>query len=263
MLFAVLASIGYALACVLQALKLFRKTAINRQIIVTLSAVSVALHGLAVYHAMFTETGIDLGFYHVASLVAFFFGALLVGSAMGKPLDNLFFVLFPISILTLLFSAFLASPYTPRAFSAGIIVHILVSILAYSILTISAAHAVLLIVQDKRLKAHHPGGMMWGLPPLQTMERLLFEILVVGVVMLTLAIVTGLLFVSDMFAQHLLHKTVLTIVAWIIYGILLWGHFLKGWRGSSAAKWTLSAFAVLVLAFFGSKFVLELVLDMQ
>ena len=262
MIFVTTSATAYFIAFVLQSARLFRKLTDARLWVLSAAAIAVVSHAVAVQQLLFVGGGIDLGFYKVTTMVALFFGALLVISAVTKPVENLFIALFPVSIFSLVLAATLASPYTPRDdFSLGILLHILVSVFAYSVMTIGAAHALLVIVQDRRLKAHHPGGMLWALPPLQTMERLLFEMLVVGMVMLTIAIGTGLVFVEDIFAQHLVHKTALTILAWCIYGILLWGHFQRGWRGSAAARWTLAGFGFLVLAFLGSKFVLELLLQ--
>jgi ABC-type uncharacterized transport system permease subunit len=81
-----------------------------------------------------------------------------------------------------------------------------------------------------------------------------------GVSFLSLSLITGFLFVEDLFVQHLVHKTVLSIIAWCVFTILLWGHWQYGWRGRTAIKWNLSGFFVLMLAYFGSKFVLELIL---
>ena len=92
-------------------------------------------------------------------------------------------------------------------------------------------------------------------------EALLFEMIGAGFVLLTLALLSGFMFLEDMFAQHLVHKTVLSIAAWVVFGSLLWGRFKSGWRGQKALIWTLSGFVVLMLAYFGTKFVLELVLS--
>jgi ABC-type uncharacterized transport system permease subunit len=93
------------------------------------------------------------------------------------------------------------------------------------------------------------------------MEVLLFEIIFVGFVLLLAVITSGFLFMDNMFAQHLVHKTVLTVVSTSVFGVLLWGRHQLGWRGNTALRWTLSGFAVLILAYFGSKFVLELILN--
>ena len=92
------------------------------------------------------------------------------------------------------------------------------------------------------------------------MESLLFQMIAIGFAMLSLALLSGVLFLEDIFAQHLVHKTVLSLTAWLVFSVLLWGRFQFGWRGRTAIRWTLSGFAVLLLAYFGSKFVLELVL---
>jgi ABC-type uncharacterized transport system permease subunit len=93
------------------------------------------------------------------------------------------------------------------------------------------------------------------------MEAMLFELLWIGVALLTIAIVSGAVFVDDIFAQHLVHKTVLTIAAWLLFSTLLWGHYKLGWRSKTAVRFTLTGFALLMLAFFGSKLVLELILQ--
>ena len=82
-----------------------------------------------------------------------------------------------------------------------------------------------------------------------------------GFALLSAGLLTGIFFLEDIFAQHLVHKTVLSIVAWLVFGILLWGRWRFGWRGRTAIRWTLSGFVVLLLAYFGSKFVLELILQ--
>ena len=80
-------------------------------------------------------------------------------------------------------------------------------------------------------------------------------------ILLTAALISGFMFLEDMFAQRLVHKTFLSITAWAVFGILLWGRFKWGWRGQKALIWTLVGFVVLMLAYFGSKFVLELILQ--
>jgi len=96
---------------------------------------------------------------------------------------------------------------------------------------------------------------------LQTMEKLLFQLIATGFVLLSLSLLSGFLFVENLFAQHLVHKTVLSILAWLVFGILLVGRIKQGWRGQTAIRWTLGGFASLMLAYFGSKIVLEWVLN--
>lgn len=80
--------------------------------------------------------------------------------------------------------------------------------------------------------------------------------------LLSLSLLSGWIFLEDLFAQHLVHKTLLSLVAWVVFGILLWGRHVRGWRGSKAIRWTLAGFLLLMLAFFGSKLVREFILPM-
>jgi ABC-type uncharacterized transport system permease subunit len=134
-----------------------------------------------------------------------------------------------------------------------------VSILAYSLLSIAAVHAVLLAIQDKHLRNKRPGGFIRALPPLQTMESLLFQMIALGLFLLSLSLISGAIYIDDMFSQHIVHKTILSIIAWVVFATLLWGRWRFGWRGAVAIRWTLSGFFVLLLAYIGTKGVLEFV----
>jgi ABC-type uncharacterized transport system permease subunit len=101
---------------------------------------------------------------------------------------------------------------------------------------------------------------MRKLPPVQTMEHNLFQLITVGFILLTIGFITGIIFIEDLFAQHLVHKTVLSITAWIVFATLLWGRWKYGWRGNTAVKWTITGSIFLVLAYLGSKLVLEFIL---
>ncbi len=116
-------------------------------------------------------------------------------------------------------------------------------------------------LQDRQLKDGHIRGVMRLFPPMQVMESMLFDTIWLGQSLLTLAILFGFMYVDDLFAQHLVHKTVLTLVSWVIFAVLLGGRHLRGWRGRTAVRFTLAGFAVLVVAFFGSQLVLEVILN--
>jgi len=221
----------------------------------------VVLHAAVLHPQVFTSAGLDLHFFRVLSLTAWTVVLLLCVSSLTKPVENLGIVVLPLAALTLI----LDLAYPPPAGSLepmdwGLRAHILVSILAYGILSLAAVQAVLVAVQDRHLRNHHPGGFVRSLPPLQTMETLLFEMVAVGFALLSLSLFSGAAFLEDMFAQHLVHKTILSIVSWVVFGLLLWGRFRHGWRGRTAIRWTLAGFVVLALAYFGSKLVLELIL---
>jgi ABC-type uncharacterized transport system permease subunit len=138
--------------------------------------------------------------------------------------------------------------------------HILLSMGAAALLFAAAVTALLLVFLDRRLRTRRIADLPSVLPPLDALERVMFRLIGAGFVLLTLSLFTGFVFVTNLFTQHLIHKTVLSLIAWTIFGVLLIGRIRFGWRGRSAVGWTLSGFGVLALAYFGAKFVLEDVL---
>ena len=221
----------------------------------------ILLHAYLLYKGMDTEGGLNLSFFGASSLIAWTVVLLLMLSALSKPVENLGITLLPLAALTIA----LDMHFPPDHIMAGdapwaLRIHVLISLLAYSMLTMASVQAILLAIQDHHLRHRHPGGFIRSLPPLQTMEALLFEMIGFGFALLTVALISGFLFLEDLFAQHLVHKTLLSIVAWLVFGTLLWGRYRFGWRGQKALTWTLAGFVVLMLAYFGSKFVMELLL---
>jgi ABC-type uncharacterized transport system permease subunit len=138
--------------------------------------------------------------------------------------------------------------------------HILLSMGAAALLFAAAVTALLLVFLDRRLRTRRIAHLPSVLPPLDALEKVMFRLIGTGFVLLTLSLFTGFVFVTNLFAQHLFQKTVLSLIAWIIFGVLLIGRIRFGWRGRSAVGWTLSGFGMLALAYFGAKFVLEDVL---
>jgi ABC-type uncharacterized transport system permease subunit len=259
--FAVFAILLYTLSSFRQYQAISAGTPKHRQQVLGLGSAAVVCHGIAWFSQLSNAHGLDFSFFNVGSLISLVIATMLVLSALKKPLENLLVGVFPMSALIILFSLMLpTSQKSLGIIDQGITSHIILSIMAYSVLTIAAFQAVLLIVQDRQLKHKHMTGIMRVLPPLQTMDRLLFEMLSVGSILLTLSIASGFLFINDVFAQHLAHKTAFTILAWCTFIVLLLGHWRFGWRGKVASKWTLVGASFLILAYFGSKFVLEIVL---
>lgn len=222
---------------------------------------ALALHAVMLYHGLFTLGGLNMSFFNAVSLAAWTAAGLLLISALSKPVENLAILALPVAAITVLLDLrFPGSRLLSSDSDWELRLHVLSSMLAYSLLTLASAQAILLAIQDAQLRRHRPGGFVRALPPLQTMESLLFEMIGVGFVLLSVALVSGFIYLDDMFAQHVVHKTVLSIVAWVTFAMLLWGRFRFGWRGRKAIRWTLIGFAVLMLAYFGSKAVIELIL---
>jgi ABC-type uncharacterized transport system permease subunit len=138
--------------------------------------------------------------------------------------------------------------------------HILLSMGAAALLLAAAVTALLLVFLDRRLRARRIAHLPSVLPPLDALEKVMFRLIGGGFVLLTLALLTGFIFVTNLFTQHLIHKTVLSLIAWVVFGVLLIGRIRYGWRGRSAVLWTLTGFGILLLSYFGSKFVLEYLL---
>jgi ABC-type uncharacterized transport system permease subunit len=223
------------------------------------------VHAIGLYHQISLISGYHFGFFKISSL--FFWTAifLVLLSSIQKPLHNLFLIILPVNIITLFCSlantSDLGSIYLKL--SASTLIHILLSILAYSTMIVATVQTLLLAFQNYQLRHKHPTGLIRLFPPLQTMEKLLFELLWAGELLLTFVIVTGIFQISSIQEQHLHHKIAFSVIAWLIYAVLLWGRHFLGWRGNSAIRWSLAGFTFLILAYLGSKLVLELILGIN
>ena len=183
-------------------------------------------------------------------------------SSLRKPLENLFLGLFPLAIISIIASLSISSNSAPTNMGPGLASHVLLSILAYSFITIAALQSGFLAYQNHQLKHGHAGGLLNKFPPLQDMESFLFELLWVGQLLLSLGIVAGFLFNEEIWGiEGVPHKIIFSILAWIVFAVLLWGRHQLGWRGQTAIKGTLIGFGLLLIGFYGSKFVLEFILS--
>ncbi len=223
-------------------------------------AVAAVLHAAVSYHSLFGHGTLNLGFFNALSLVAWIMVVLMLLLALGRPVESVGVLLYPVAAVTVILDGLFHAPQFLGHVWWGLDAHIVISLLAYSVLSVASLQAILLAVQHHHLRNKHPGGLVRALPPLQTMETLLFQMITVGFILLSLALVTGLFFLHDIFNQHLVHKTVLSIIAWVVFAVLLWGRWRFGWRGPVAIRWTLGGIFALMLAYFGTKFVLDLVL---
>ncbi len=232
----------------------------RRALFLYAGGVAVLLHGAYIARTLFTPDGIELGLFSAGSLIGMLIALVAIVTSLFRPVAVLSVGAYPIAFLLLLLSALLQDRYAPRHFATGVGVHIVFSLLAYAVLAMATVHAVLLAIQTRLFREHRVSVWLRALPPIQTMEAILFELIAFGFALLSLAILAGLLYVDNFFAQHLVHKTVLTIAGWVALGALLAGHHIAGWRGRTAVRLTVAAFILLAVAFFGSKFVLEMVL---
>jgi ABC-type uncharacterized transport system permease subunit len=249
----------YTAAAIFFSRKFSRHESITRSGLRRSAAVALIFHGWGVFSLGAAQDGLLLSVTVAGSLIFWVVNAIVLFSSFKKELHNLFLLLFPLSALVIASSILFNAPQSQSSLSYSLAPHVIFSILAYSLMTIASLQAVLLAYQNHSLK-HKNLSSTRLLPPLQTMESLLFELLWVGEILLTLAILSGFWFLEDMFAQHLAHKTLFALSAWLIYALLLWGRFQMGWRGNKAIRWALAGFICLMLAYFGSRLVLEVVL---
>lgn len=251
-----LAALLYLTAAITLAQSSLGREWLPRGVSFGMASLAVLGHGLAVFAA----GGPDLHFFAALSAVGLLVAVLTLLVNIARPVAGLGVIVFPLAAALLLVDAFLAPHTLPMALDWQIKLHVVVALLAYAVLSIAALLAILLAVQERALRQRHAPALVRILPPLTLTEALLFRLIAAGFLLLTLTLITGVLFVDNLFAQHLWHKTVLSLVAWLVFGTLLFGRWRYGWRGKRAVRLTLTGMGVLLLAFFGSKFVLELVL---
>lgn len=252
----------YLVSSILLLRPIIRGVAIDRKGLRLLPAsLGLTLHGLLLLRSIIIQDGLDLNFINALSLTSWLMSMMLVLLSVRQPIESLGIGVLPITALTVLSTTYYDS--SVHSINLNIQSHVFFSVTAYGLLGLAALQAMLVSVQSHHLHNHKPGGFIRALPPLNLMETILFTMLTAGFILLSLSLVTGFAFLDDMFAQHLVHKTILSIGAWVLFGILLHGRWRYGWRGKRAVHWTLWAFALLILAYFGSKFVLEIVIGVN
>lgn len=202
--------------------------------------------------------GPELSFFAALSLVGLGMAAVTTAMASRERITALAIFALPVAASSLLLHG-MQPPLAPKPLDWQQQLHATFALLAYATLAVAAVVAVTVWLQDRALRRRAFGTWLRALPPLVQFETLLFRTIGVGFALLSATLLTGLLFVEDLFAQHLVHKTVLSVLSWIAFGTLLVGRRLHGWRGVRAVRWTLVAMGLLVLAYFGTKFVLEIV----
>lgn len=260
LILAVTALFLYSIGTALQALEFRGRIHVNKHAVTVIGGLGLVAHGMLLWQTLFFSGALNLGFFQSSLLISWLVVAILLAMNLAKPVASLFLGAYPLASLTVVFALLTHTP--PRFIQRddwGILSHIALSVTAYSLFTLAAGQALLLYFQNRQLKHNYNSPLVRNLPPLQTMESLLFELLWAGVILLVLAIVTGALFVSDLFAQDLAHKTVFSLISLGVFAALLIGRQTQGWRGITASRWTLAGCALLMLAYYGSKFVLELV----
>jgi ABC-type uncharacterized transport system permease subunit len=231
----------------------------------------LALHSVLLYNSLVAAPELRFGFSQALSVMLWLAVLIYWVESLMYDLEGMHALALPLAavcaVLPALFPGMVSPPYTQ---SLEFRIHLLLAMLAYSLFTIAALHAALMALLERRLHggilAGAEGGLLAGplasLPPLLTLEALLFRLLMMGFVLLTLTLGSGFVFSEELFGKvvRFNHKTVFGVISWFIFAALLTGRYAYGWRGRKALRWTLAGFVSLLLAYVGSKFVLEVIL---
>ena len=234
----------------------------GRRLFLAIGGVALAAHVLSLYADARAAGGVHLHFFAALNWVSAAMVAALLIAVAFRPIERLSLVLFPIAIGALMLEALWGAPLGPGAALNDwrIALHAALALSAFASLALAALVAIMLSIQDRALRARRFQPWLRGIPPLTQVEALLFQLIAIGFALLCFTLLTGVMFVHDLFAQHLVHKTVLAIAAWLVLGVLLIGRWRFGWRGRRAIRLVLTGVTLLLFAYLGSKFVLELIL---
>ena len=226
--------------------------------------IALVLHGMLLYRRIIVPDGLDLGVANAISLLVGLTVLIYWLAALAfKGLAGMLGLMAPVALGAVMLQ--LAIPTGHVVHYGGdplFTLHFAIAMLAYSLFIVATVHALVMLAEEKWLHRGVLPPFLKALPPLLEMEALLFRILLAAFVLLTLTVVSGLFFSEQLFGKPLTwtHKTVFGILSWLIFGGLLVGHYVRGWRGRTAVLWTLAGFTALLLAYVGSKVVLELIL---
>ena len=231
---------------------------------IVLVPVALVLHAALLYREVLTPDGLDLNVTNAISMLVWLTVLIYwLASLAFEGLSGMLGMMAPVAFLAVAFSAVMPIHHIVNyGGDAFFVLHFGVAMLAYSLFIVATVHALVMLAEEKWLHRGVLPPFLRQLPPLLVMEALLFRILLAAFVLLTLTVVSGVFFSEQLFGKpfQFNHKTVFAIISWFIFGGLLAGHYLRGWRGRTAVYWTVAGFTALMLAYVGSKAVLELVL---
>ncbi|WP_066804071.1 cytochrome C assembly family protein [Moraxella oblonga] len=224
---------------------------------------AIVLHGVILMPQIITLYGLNFNIFNALSLTGLFCLVFFVLFSLYRPILSLGVLAVPTAIIGMSFGQFGQAPYQPLTnMNTGLQIHILLSFGAYCVLLMACVQAIILRLQIRELK-HQTIHRFWvsKLPPLQSMESLLFDMILMGFVILSIAIGLGLVATYDVIAQHIAHKLFFSILSWLVFGVFIIGHYRRGWRGKKASNVAIYGFVLLAIGFVGSKVVLELILN--
>ncbi len=222
---------------------------------------SIGIHGAVTYLNINTIDGQNFGLFNIFALTTWIAMAIVLWNLIKHQANALLLISLPVAAISLLEVAlFDSDPPISKRQSLYDVWHILLGICSISTLLLAAMQSLLVLYIDNGLR-HHPATIHSWLGPLQTMERYLIQLLTIGFILMTLSLALTFWISNSAFEGQALHKIILTLLSWLVLAVLLVGHYYRGWRGVFAAKWTLIGVFLLLLGYFGSKLVLEFILN--
>jgi len=222
-----------------------------------LAATGIVVHGQILFGLLLPKNGFDLTVGNTVSMIGLELAVIALVAAIEPTLRGISGGLVFLAALTVLLMGPSGDATSGVALAWQVRAHVLIAMLSYGLLTVGTIVALYALAQERRLQAARLSPINQLFAPLETTEKLLFGVAAAGFAGLTLAIVSGTSFVDDLVEQHLAHKFGLSLLAWLVFGVLLAGRHFRGWRGKRAVQLYLGGFAVLCLAYFGSRLILE------
>ena len=224
---------------------------------------ALLLHAWLASQDIVAPDGLDLSLANAVSVVGGLVAAVALVSGLLRTLPAMATIVPPVAALAVLLPVFFSHPhdyaFTDKPLAAA---HVAVALVSYALFLVAAVQALILMGLEKRLHRRLPDPARGNAPPLLTLERFLFRLVATGFVLLTLTLVSGMVFAEQVFGRAVpfTHKVVFSILGWLTFGALLWGRWRYGWRGRTALRWIIAGTVFVFLAYLGSKFVLEVLL---
>lgn len=260
-LIALMAACFYFLALGLVVPGLTNSNGIQIKPVFLSALVAIALHILLLKDLILGGPGQNLSILNVASLISLIIAMLTTFAMLRMRVWFLLPVIYSFAAINLSAATLLSGAFiTHLEAYPQVLLHISLALFSYSTLMIATLYAIQLAWLDHKLKKKKSLKINPNIPPLMMVERQLFKIILVGNTLLTVTLITGLIFIQDMLAQGKTHKAVLSLLAWAVYSTLLWGHYHRGWRGRRVIWFSLVGAFLLTLAYFGSRFVKEIII---
>lgn len=257
-----IAFVFYALATSHVVSRLFDKEGPSHKRTLILSTVAILTHMALVVNSVFTDQGQDLSLANVSLLICWLIVVSVTTVSLRFPATLLLPVVYGFAALLLIISLFMPHHVILDSVNLelGLLTHISLSFMAYCVLVIATLYAIQFYFINRRLKQKDLSIVTSHLPPLMLVEKQLYHLVSMGSLLLTVALVSGFAFLENMLATGYVHKTILSIISWGLFIAVAWGHKYRGWRGKGSVITTIIAAFILTMAYFGSRFVQEVIL---